>query len=108
VEAGAIYISARVFTHTLSPTAKRRFFVGFSGKQAIENCAPPGTSPSKQISDRQKFFRSSGTDISFPSGGSSYGKSSVGSCGFGSFTLWTAPGSQPKPPPSEHTTLSDL
>ena len=60
----------RVFTHTLS-TDGDLMEVGFTrARQAIENCAPPGTSPSKQISDRQKFFRSSGTDISFPNGGS--------------------------------------
>jgi len=102
---------APVWKSTSESGARAEHLIATRVRHAIENCEPPGTSPSKQISERQKFFRSSGTDISFPSGGSSlttYGNTSIGSCGFGSFTLWTAPGSQPKPPPSEQTTRSDL
>ena len=55
------------------PSSRRRVnLIATRVRHAIENCAPPGTSPSKQISERQKFFRSSGTDISFPRGGSSF------------------------------------
>jgi len=63
---------APVWKSTSESGARAEHLIATRVRHAIENCEPPGTSPSKQISERQKFFRSSGTDISFPRGGSNF------------------------------------